>query len=448
MQQTLPPQLKIQLLADQSVFVRAAVSGVVREAGIAAVLTALMILVFLGSWRSTVIIGVSIPLAILSSVIILSLLHETINLMTLGGLALAVGILVDDATVTIENISRHLEEGQPLHQGILEGAAQIAVPALVSTLSICIVFLPMFALGGVAHYLFQPLAEAVIFAMLASYLLSRTLVPTLAMYLLKPREENAAPSRNPFTRAQKAFDRGFEAFRHAYQRLLTTFVGKRFLFVPAFLLVCLSAAALIPWLGQDFFPNTDSGQFILHMRAKTGTRIEDTAMLCDLIERSIRREIPSKEVASITDNIGLPYSQLNYMYSTSGTIGAADADILVSLNEKHHPTPDYVRDLRKTLPAAFPGTTFYFLPADMTTQILNFGLPAPVDVQIEGQDLQANREVADTVLSQLRHVAGLTDLRIQQEFDYPRFNVDCGSNQGSRGRVHGSAILPTAFWSP
>ena len=438
--QTLPPQLKIQLLSDQSVFVRAAVSGVVREAGIAAVLTALMILVFLGSWRSTVIIGVSIPLAILSSVIVLGLLHETINLMTLGGLALAVGILVDDATVTIENISRHLEEGQPLHEGILEGAAQIAVPALVSTLSICIVFLPMFALGGVAHYLFQPLAEAVIFAMLASYVLSRTLVPTLAMYLLKPREEHPAPSRNPFTRAQKAFDRGFEALRHAYQRLLTTFVKRRYLFVPAFLLVCLSAATLIPWLGQDFFPNTDNGQFILHMRAKTGTRIEDTAMLCDLIERSIRRQIPSNEVESITDNIGLPYSQLNYMYNTSGTIGAADADILVSLSEKHHPTPDYVRDLRKNLPGAFPGTTFYFLPADMTTQVLNFGLPAPVDVQIEGQDIQANREVADTVLSQLRHVPGLTDLRIQQAFDYPRFNVAVDRTKAAQGGYTDSNI--------
>ncbi len=438
-EQTLPSQLKIQLLSDQSVFVRAAVSGVVREAGIAAVLTAIMILVFLGSWRSTVIIGVSIPLAILSSVIVLSLLHETINLMTLGGLALAVGILVDDATVTIENISRHLEEGQPLHQGILEGAAQIAVPALVSTLSICIVFLPMFALGGVAHYLFEPLAEAVIFAMLASYLLSRTLVPTLATFLLKSREENAAPTRNPFTRAQKAFDRGFEAFRHAYQRLLTTLVGKRLFFVPVFLLVCFSAAALVPWLGQDFFPNTDSGQFILHVRAKTGTRIEDTAMLCDLIERSIRRQIP-KEVVSITDNIGLPYSQLNYMYNTSGTIGASDADVLVSLNEKHHPTPDYVRNLRKTLPREFPGTTFYFLPADMTTQVLNFGLPAPVDVQIEGQDLQDNRNVADTVLSQLRHVPGLTDLRIQQEFDYPRFNVAVDRTKAAQGGYTDSNI--------
>ncbi len=432
-QQTLPPQLKIQPLADQSVFVRAAVSGVVREAGIAALLTALMILLFLGSWRSTVIIAVSIPLAILSSVIVLSLLHETINLMTLGGLALAVGILVDDATVTIENISRHLEEGQPLHEGILEGAAQIAIPALVSTLCICIVFFPMFALGGVAHYLFQPLAEAVIFAMLASYLLSRTLVPTLAMYLLKPKQENAPRSRNPLIRIQKAFDRGFERFRLAYKRLLTALMGKRFLFVPAFLLVCLMAAALIPWLGQDFFPNIDSGEFILHVRAKTGTRIEDTAMLCDLIERAIRREIPGPEVDNITDNIGLPYSQLNYIYSTSGATGAADADIMVALNPKHHPTPDYIRNLRKALPREFPGTTFYFLPADMTTQILNFGLPAPVDVQIEGQDLQANRRVADTVLGQLRHVAGLTDLRIQQEFDYPRFNVAVDRTKAAEG---------------
>jgi multidrug efflux pump subunit AcrB len=431
--ETLPPQLKIQQLADQSVFVRAAISGIVREACIAALLTALMILLFLGSWRSTLIIGVSIPLAILSSVIILGLRHETINLMTLSGLALAVGILVDDATVTIENISRHLEEGQPLHQGILEGAAQIAVPALVSTLCICIVFLPMFSLGGVAHYLFQPLAEAVIFAMLASYILSRTLVPTLAMYLLKPREKNAPRSRNPLIRVQKAFDRGFEGFRLEYQRLLTGLVGRRFLFVPVFLLVCLAAAALVPWLGQDFFPSTDSGQFILHVRAKTATRIEDTAMLCDLVERSIRREIPRPEVDNITDNIGLPYSQLNYMYNTSGVIGAADADIMVALNARHHPTPDYVRALRKMLPREFPGTTFYFLPADMTTQILDFGLPAPVDVQIEGQDLQANRRVADTVRSQLRHVADLTDIRIQQEFDYPRFNVNVDRTKAAEG---------------
>ncbi len=432
-EQTLPSQLKIQPLADQSVFVRSAISGVVREAVIAACLTALMILVFLGSWRSTIIIAISIPLAILSSVIFLSLRHETINMMTLGGLALAVGILVDDATVTIENIARHLEEGQPLHEGILQGAAQIAVPALVSTTCICIVFLPMFSLGGVPGYLFQPLAEAIIFAMLASYILSRTLVPTLAMYLLKPPVENPAPPRNPLIRAQKAFDRGFERFRLAYKRLLTALVGRKVLFIPAFLVVCLSAAALIPWLGQDFFPSIDSGQFILHFRAKTGTRIEDTAMICDLIERFIRRGIPKQELVSITDNIGLPYSQLNYIYSTSGVIGAADADILVSLTAKHHPTADYVRNLRRDLPREFPGNTFYFLPADMTTQILNAGLPAPVDVQIEGQDIQENRDLANNILSQLRHVAGLTDLRIQQEFDYPKFDITVDRTKAAIG---------------
>ena len=432
-QQTLPPQLKIQLLGDQSVFVRAAISGVVREAVTAAGLTAIMILVFLGSWRSTVIIAISIPLAILTSVIVLGLLHETMNLMTLGGLALAVGILVDDATVTIENIARHLEEGQPLNDAIFEGAAQIATPAMVSTLCICIVFLPMFSLQGVAHFLFQPLAEAVIFAMLASYLLSRTLVPTLAMYLLKAPQPDAAHARNPFTWLVRIFNRNFERFRHAYRRLLTALVTARCFYVPGFLLVCLSAAALVPWLGQDFFPTTDSGQFILHLRAKTGTRIENVAMLCDQVERSIRQRIPQRELAGILDNIGLPYSQLNYMYSTSGVIGAGDADILVSLQANRHPTADYIRSLRKELPGEFPGTTFYFLPADMTTQILNFGLPAPVDIQVEGQDMQTNHELASHVMSQLLHVPGLTDLRIQQETDYPRLNVTVDRTKAAQG---------------
>jgi multidrug efflux pump subunit AcrB len=432
-EQTVPPQLKIQLLADQSVFVRGAISGVVREAVTAAGLTALMILVFLGSWRSTVIIAVSIPLAILSSVIVLGFLHETINLMTLGGLALAVGILVDDATVTIENIARHLEEGQPLHDAIFEGAAQIAVPAIVSTLSICIVFLPMFSLQGVPHFLFTPLAEAVIFALLASYLLSRTLVPTLAMYLLKAPQQGGGHSRNPFTWAFKAFDRGFERFRQGYKRLLTTLVAARCYFVPAFLLICFSAGLLVPWLGQDFFPSVDSGQFILHVRAKTGTRIEDVAMLCDLVEQSIRMKIPQEELAGILDNIGLPYSVLNYMYNTTGVIGATDADILVTLQAKRHPTPDYVRSLRTELPREFPGTTFYFQPADMTTQILNFGLPAPIDVQVEGQNVATNHELASQVLNQLRQVPGLTDLRIQQELDYPRFNVNVDRTKAAEG---------------
>src|SRR5215472_12235396 len=432
-QQTLPPQLKIQLAGDQSVFVRAAVFGVVREAVIAAVLTAIMILVFLGSWRSTIIIAISIPLAILTSVIVLGFLGETINMMTLGGLALAVGILVDDATVTIENIARYLEQGQPLHDSIYQGAAQIAQPAMVSTLCICVVFLPMFALQGVAHFLFQPLAEAVIFAMVASYVLSRTLVPTLAMYLLKAPEQNPGRSRNPFSWALKAFDRNFERSRQSYKRLLTTAVGTRCWFVPVFLLICLSAALLIRWLGQDFFPSVDSGQFILHLRAKTGTRIEETAKLCDLVEESIRRTIPAQQVAGVLDNIGLPYSQLNYMYSTSGIIGAADADIFVTLQGKHGPTEDYIRTLRANLPREFPGVMFYFLPADITTQILNFGLPAPVDVQVEGQDLRKNHELASQVLNQLRHVPGLADLRIQQETDYPRFNVDVDRTKAAIG---------------
>ena len=430
---TLPSQLHIQPLGDQSLFVRGAIEGVVREATIAAGLTALMILLFLGSWRSTVIIAVSIPLAILTSVIVLSAIGETINTMTLGGLALAVGILVDDATVTIENITRHLEEGRSLYEGILHGAAQIATPAFVSTTCICIAFLPLFALQGVSHYLFPPLAEAIIFAMLASYILSRTLVPTMGMYLLKAPNHNAAPSRNPLARMQKAFDRGFEGVRNTYLALLRTLIRRRLIFIPAFLLVCAFAAALLPWLGRDFFPGTDSGQFMLHFRAKTGTRIEDTAMLADQIENTIRRQIPKQEMGDIVDDIGLPYSQMNFMYSTSGVIGASDADVLVSLNAKHHPTADYVRTLRMSLPREFPGTTFYFLPADMVTQILNFGLPAPVDVQIEGQDQVRNHELATRVLGELRHVPGLTDLRIQQPLDYPMFNINVDRTKAAIG---------------
>jgi multidrug efflux pump subunit AcrB len=432
-EQTLSSQLRIQPLADQSLFVRAAIDGVVREATIAAGLTAMMILLFLGSWRSTVIIAVSIPLAILTSVIVLSAIGETINTMTLGGLALAVGILVDDATVTIENITRHLEEGQPLYEGILHGAAQIATPAFVSTTCICIAFMPLFALQGVSHYLFPPLAEAIIFAMLASYILSRTLVPTMAMYLLKEANHNAAPSRNPLVRMQKAFDHGFERVRNTYLALLKTFIRTRIIFIPAFLLLCVCTVAILPWLGRDFFPSVDSGQFILHFRAKTGTRIEDTAMLADQIENTIRGQIPKQEVEDIVDNIGLPYSQLNFLYNTSGVIGASDADVLVTLSAKHHPTPDYVRTLRTILPRQFPGAAFYFLPADMVTQILNFGLPAPVDVQIEGQDQASNHEVATRVLGELRHVPGLTDLRIQQPLDYPTFKINVDRTKAAIG---------------
>src|SRR6202046_1200833 len=422
--QTLPPALRIQPLADQSVFVRGAINGVIREAVIAAALTALMILVFLGSWRSTLLIAISIPLAILTSVIVLSFLHQTINTMTLGGLALAVGILVDDATVTIENIERHLEEGAELHDGILEGAAQIATPALVSTMCICIVFLPMFFLSGVAGYLFAPLAEAVIFAMMASYILSRTLVPTMAMYLLKLHKHGDAPSRSVFTRFHRGFERIFENIRSSYSSLLAQLVSVRFAFIPCFLVVCLLAFALVPFLGQDFFPDTDSGHFILHVRAKTGTRIEETARLVDLVEGSIRKTIPSLEMDNVLDTIGLPYSNINYIYSRSGLTGAADADVLVSLKEKHHATADYVRTLRDKLPQEYPGATFYFLPADIVTQTLNFGLPAPVDIQIDGADITANAQVADKMLKELSHVRGIADLRIQQQGDYPKLHIN------------------------
>jgi multidrug efflux pump subunit AcrB len=429
--QTVPPNLKITPLSDQSVFVRAAVSGVIREAVIAAALTALMILLFLGSWRSTVIIAISIPLSILSSVIILGLLGETINTMTLGGLALAVGILVDDATVTIENIERFLENGYELREAILDGAAQIAVPALVSTLCICIVFLPMFFLKGVSRYLFAPLAEAVMFAMIASYILSRTLVPTIAMYLL--RAKGHGPTRNPLVRIQRGFEGGFERVRAAYQILLTRLVFSRKVFVPAFLLVCLCAFLLLPFLGQDFFPDTDSGEFILHVRGKTGTRIEETARLSDQVEASIRRQIPGKELNNILDNLGLPYSPFNTMHNTSGVVGAEDGDIMVSLNEDHHPTADYVRQLRRKLPREFPGTHFYFLPADITTQILNFGLPAPIDIQFQSDNVDASAREATAMLEELRQVPGLADLRIQQPMDYPTFNVDVDRTKAVQG---------------
>jgi multidrug efflux pump subunit AcrB len=431
--QTLPPEFKIVPLADQSIFVRGAVNGVIRETIIAGCLTGLMILLFLGSWRSTLIIAVSIPLSILTSVMILSFLGETINIMTLGGLALAVGMLVDDATVEIENINRNLAMGKETVKAILDGAQQIAVPALVSTLCICIVFLPMFFLGGVARYLFVPLAEAVVFAMLASYLLSRTLVPTLAMYLLRPENQDANGPRNPLVRFQQAFERGFERLRNFYHALLIALVRRRLLFVPTFLLACAAAFLLMPWLGQDFFPNTDSGQFILHLRAKSGTRIEETAKLCDLVEGTIRQEIPGSEVDNILDNIGLPYSTVNFMHSTSGLIGAGDADVLVSLKKHHHATDKYVERLRETLPREYPGTTFYFVPSDIVTQVLNFGLPAPIDIQIEGADIEGNREVAAGMLHEVERVPGIADARIQQAFDYPDFDVTVDRTKAAQG---------------
>jgi multidrug efflux pump subunit AcrB len=425
----LPSQMRVESLSDQSIFVRGAINGVVREALIAACLTALMILVFLGSWRSTIIIAVSIPLSILCSLIVLSALGETINIMTLGGLALAVGILVDDATVAIENINRYLEQGKELEQAILDGSAQIAIPAFVSTLAICIVFVPMFLLSGVARYLFVPMAEAVIFAMLASYLLSRTLVPTMAKYLLHEHDDASVArkwaSRNPFVRFQSGFERVFAGFRSGYMRLLTFCVNYAGAFLIIFIVFAVgSVALLVPWLGQDFFPSVDAGQFKIHVRARTGTRIEETAALCDHIDRTIRQQIPADEMGTIVDNIGLPYSGLNLSYSTSAPIGPADADIQVQLSEKHRPTNEYVEELRGVLAHDYPGVTFYVLPVDIVTQILNFGLSAPIDVQIVGPNLYGNRAVAEKMLNEVRYVTGASDARIQQPFDLPNFTVN------------------------
>ena len=423
-----PPQLKIVALSDQSIFVRSAISGVVREAIIAACLTAIMILIFLGSWRSTIIIAVSIPLSILCSLILLYALHETINIMTLGGMALAVGILVDDATVAIENINRYLETGRELEQAILEGSAQIATPALVSTLAICIVFVPMFFLNGVARYLFVPMAEAVVFAMLASYFLSRTLVPTMAKYLLHEHDDAAAArkraSRNPLTRFQAAFETGFEGFRHGYVGLLTFCVDHAGAFLIVFLAFALASLGLTPWLGQDFFPSVDSGQFKIHVRAHTGTRIEETAALCDHVEQTIREQIPANELVTILDNIGLPYSSLNLSYSTSAPVGPSDADIQVQLTRDHHPSEQYIERLRAVLAHEYPGVTFYVVPVDIVTQILNFGLAAPIDIQIVGPNLYGNRALGERMLNEVRYVPGAADVRIQQPFNYPNLTVD------------------------
>jgi len=434
----LPHELRIVPLVDQSLFVRSAVDGVLREAIIAACLTAVMILVFLGSWRSTLIIAVSIPLSILVSIIIMSALGETINIMTLGGLALAVGILVDDATVEIENINRNLEQGKEVERAILDGASQIAVPAFVSTLAICIVFVPMFFLSGVSRYLFVPLAEAVVFAMLASYFLSRTLVPTLAKYLLRlhpggDQGHGRAASRNPLVRFQQGFERRFERLRGGYARLLAACLARRGLFLLGFLGACaLSIVVLLPWLGRDFFPTVDGGQFKLHLRAPTGTRIEETASLCDQIDGIIRATVPHEELATVIDNIGVPYSSINLSYSNSAPIGPGDADILVSLTPSHRPTAGYMRALRTKLLARFPSVAFYYLPTDIVSQILNFGLPAPVDVQVVGNSLAANRQVARRLLARLRRIPGATDLRIHQPFDAPKLQVNVDRTRASQ----------------
>ncbi|HTT41170.1 MAG TPA: efflux RND transporter permease subunit [Burkholderiales bacterium] len=427
MQAALPPALELQTALDQSLFVRAAVHGVMYEAILAGCLTALMILLFLGSWRSTLIIAVSIPLAMLTSMSILSALGETINIMTLGGLALAVGILVDDATVAIENMSQHLEQGKSLEQAILDGAQQIAIPTFVSTLCICIVFVPMFLLTGVARYLFVPMAEAVVFAMLASYFFSRTLVPTLAKYLLRAEdhgESKRKPSRwNVLGRVHHGFEAGFARVRTSYRGLLERAMATPLVFIGLFLAGCAASVVLLPFVGSDFFPSVDAGQFKLHVRAKTGTRIEETARLCDLVEADIRNVIPPSEVETILDNIGLPTSGTNLSYNNSGTAGPADADIIVSLKSGHRPTDEYIRMLRRQLPESFPGVVFYFLPADIVSQILNFGLPAPIDIQVVGRDIEGNRKYALALLEKLKQVTGIADLRIQQPFDQPKLDL-------------------------
>src|SRR6266446_368945 len=432
--QTVTSDVQVKQFADQSVFVKAAISGVAREGVIAACLTAIMLLLFLASWRATIIVAVSIPLSILTSLAVLSALGETINLMTLGGLALAVGILVDDATVELENVHRQMALGKPTIQAILDGAQEIALPAFVSTLCICIVFVPMFFLAGVARYLFVPLAEAVVFAMLASYALSRTLVPTMVMFFYRHVEyhghgadpNKVAPWLRPFARLQERFEKGFDKLRENYRALLGVVFEHRIPFAVVFLAFCLGSCLLVPLLGQDFFPSVDAGTFRLHVRVRSGTRIEETAKDIDAIEADIRREIPTEELHGILDNIGLPNSGINLSYSDSGVVGPGDADILVSLNEGHRPTAEYTRRLRLRLNRDFPGTTFYFLPADIVSQTINFGLPAPFDIQIVGRDQVKNREIAARLMDKLRRIPGAVDVRIQQPGDRPKlqFAVD------------------------
>jgi multidrug efflux pump subunit AcrB len=426
---TLPASLELTVVGDQSTFVKDSVSGVIREGLIAATLTGLMILLFLGSWRSTLIIIVSIPLAILAAVTVLSLLGETINVMTLGGLALAVGILVDDATVTIENINWHLEHGKPIERAILDGAQQIVVPATVSLMCICIAFVPMFGLSGVAGYLFRPLAEAVVFALMASYVLSRTLVPTLANSLLRTpvhgggHGQPAAPRRNPLVRFQRGFERGFEAVRSVYLGLLQLCLRHPGRLIAGLLGFSLLSFALTPYLGQNFFPDIDGGQLKIHARAQTGTRLEEATRLNDRIDQAIRQTIPANELDGIVNNIGLPISGINMAYGNSGTIGNEDSDILIGLKPGHAPTANYIATLRQQLPRLFPGTSFAFLPADMVSQVLNFGTPAPIDVQVVGNDARADRKYANELLGRIARIPGVADARVQQAFAQPTLNV-------------------------
>ncbi len=436
----LPKSLELTAVGDQSEFVNDAVSGVIREGVIAAALTGVMILIFLGSWRSTIIIMVSIPLAILFSIAMLAALGQTINVMTLGGLALAVGILVDDGTVTIENINYHLEQGKPVESAILDGARQIVVPATVSLLAICIVFVPMFSLSGISGFLFKPLAEAVVFALIGSYLLSRTLVPTMANYLLSqipPHGHGApptpTPTRNPLVKFQRGFEHAFEATRAGYQRLLVMALGGSRIFVIGFLAAVAVSFGLVPFLGQNFFPNVPSAQIKLHVRAPTGTRIEEVAKEIDHVEAAMKRVIPPAETESIVDNIGMPISGINIAYGNSGTIGVIDADILVSLKaDDAAKTIGYIDTLRERLPRQFAGTTFSFLPADIVSQILNFGLPAPIDVQVIGNKVEENRRYANLLYRKIARVPGIADPRIQQVSNGPTLSVDVDRSLASQ----------------
>ncbi|RYM10471.1 efflux RND transporter permease subunit [Sphingobium cupriresistens] len=424
----LPDNLRVQLISDQSVLVKAAVSGVAFEGVLAAVLTSLMILLFLGSWRSTVIIVITIPLAILGAIFALGATGHTLNIMTLGGLALAIGILVDDATVTIENVNWHLEHGKPVLRSIMDGAAQIVAPAFVAVTCICIVFVPMFFLPGVAGYLFVPMALAVIFAMIASFILSRTLIPTMAMYLLRPHhhgEEDAkATSRNPLVRFQHRFSRWFDGLRDRFATLLARVLTARRIFMPAFLGVMLASLLLIPTLGRDFFPSVDAGQITMHVRAPAGTRIEDTAALLSRVQARVREIIPGKEIKTMVSNVGLSSAPLNTIYNNSGTVGSNDGDLMIALGEERTATADHVAALRRELPKSFPGIDFAFLPADITSQILNFGSPAPIDIQVRGRNVAANEAYAQKLLKRLRGVPGLADARIQQSSRAPQLDVD------------------------
>jgi multidrug efflux pump subunit AcrB len=426
---SLPDALKIGFIGDQSLFVRGAITGVAYEGIIAALLTSVMILLFLGSWRSTIIIAVSIPLSVLGAIVMLSAIGETLNIMTLGGLALAVGILVDDATVTIENINWHLEQGKGVELSIMDGANQIVTPAFVSLLCICIVFVPMFFLTGVARFLFVPMAEAVMFAMIWSFILSRTLVPTMAKYLLKPHLHHAEgegppPSRNPIVRFQRGFEARFEHVRAGYRDLLSLAMQRRPIFVIGFLGIVGLSFLLVPYLGRNFFPSVDAGSILMHVRTQVGTRVEESANQFADVQKAIRKIIPPDEIETLADNIGMPISGINMTYNNTGVIGPQDGDIQVKLKEGHRPTNDYVQALREQLPLAFPGLTFAFLPADIVSQILNFGAPAPIDLQVRGANVEANFAYANKLLSRIRRIPGIADARIQQSPNGPTFNID------------------------